>query len=65
MMSIHRLLACGRPPAVARGSRPQRAWMADHDRGVSASSPEEFDAFMKAEIASWAKVIREQKLVIE
>ena len=30
-----------------------------------ASTPEEFSATIKAEIENWAKVIREQKLVIE
>ena len=30
-----------------------------------ASSPEEFSATIKSEIATWAKVIHEQKLVIQ
>jgi hypothetical protein len=30
-----------------------------------ASSPEKFNEYIQAEIPRWAKVIREQKLVIE
>jgi tripartite-type tricarboxylate transporter receptor subunit TctC len=43
----------------------QQKFMAPQLFESMASSPEEFSAYIKAEIANWAKVIHEQKLVIE
>ena len=43
----------------------QQRFMAPQMFESMASSPEEFSEYIKAEIPRWAKVIREQKLVIE
>jgi tripartite-type tricarboxylate transporter receptor subunit TctC len=43
----------------------QQKFMAPQMFESMASSPEEFSQYIKAEIPRWAKVIREQKLVIE
>jgi len=43
----------------------QQKFMAPQMFESMASSPEEFNQYIKAEIESWAKIIREQKLVIE
>jgi tripartite-type tricarboxylate transporter receptor subunit TctC len=43
----------------------QQKFMAPQLFESMASTPEEFTAYIKAETANWAKVIREQKLVIE
>jgi tripartite-type tricarboxylate transporter receptor subunit TctC len=43
----------------------QQRFMAPQMFESMASSPEEFAGYVKAEIPRWAKVIREQKLVIE
>ena len=43
----------------------QQKFMAPQLFESMASSPDEFSRFIKAETENWAKVIREQKLVIE
>jgi tripartite-type tricarboxylate transporter receptor subunit TctC len=43
----------------------QQRFMAPQMFESMASSPEEFDRYIKSEVPRWAKVIREQKLVIE
>jgi tripartite-type tricarboxylate transporter receptor subunit TctC len=43
----------------------QQRFMAPQMFESMASSPEEFSKYIKAEVPRWAKVIREQKLVIE
>jgi len=43
----------------------QQKFMAPQMFESMASSPEEFSAYIKGEIATWAKVIHEQNLVIE
>jgi tripartite-type tricarboxylate transporter receptor subunit TctC len=43
----------------------QQRFMAPQMFESMASSPEEFSQYIKAEVPRWAKVIREQKLVIE
>jgi tripartite-type tricarboxylate transporter receptor subunit TctC len=43
----------------------QQKFMAPQMFESMASSPEKFNEYIQAEIPRWAKVIREQKLVIE
>jgi tripartite-type tricarboxylate transporter receptor subunit TctC len=43
----------------------QQKFMAPQMFESMASSPEDFDRYIKSEVPRWAKVIREQKLVIE
>jgi len=43
----------------------QEKFMAPQLFESMAATPEEFSDYIKSETASWAKVIREQKLVVE